>query len=48
MRRGLAAYGNFGVMTLVVNHDGVIYQKDLWAEMPRIARSVKRYNPDET
>jgi len=41
-------YGNSGVMTFVVNHDGVVYQKDLGPETAKIARSMKLYNPDET
>jgi hypothetical protein len=43
-----AKYGNSGVMTFVVNHEGVVYQKDLGPETSKIAKLMKLYNPDET
>lgn len=43
-----AKYGNSGVMTFVVNHEGEVYQKDLGPETAKIAKTMKRYNPDET
>ena len=41
-------YGVSGVMTFLVNHDGVVYQKDLGANTTRLAESMKRFNPDRT
>lgn len=43
-----ATYGSSGVMTFIVNHDGVVYEKDLGAKTPSIAESMTRYNPDAT
>lgn len=39
-------YGVSGVMTFVVNHDGVVHQKDLGKKTAEIARAMKTYNPD--
>jgi hypothetical protein len=43
-----AQYGNSGVMTFIVNHDGVVYEKDLGPDTAAIARAMKLYNPDST
>jgi hypothetical protein len=43
-----AAYGNSGVMTFMVDHDGVVFQKDLGPETPRVAATMGRFNPDST
>jgi len=43
-----AAYGSSGVTTFLVNHDGVVYQKDLGAQTPAIASTMTRFNPDAT
>ena len=43
-----AEYGVSGVMTFVVNHDGVVYQKDLGKKTGRIVKSMKQYDPDKT
>jgi hypothetical protein len=43
-----AQYGNSGVMTFIVNHDGVVYQKDLGDSTPRLAKNMKTFNPDES
>jgi len=43
-----AEYRNSGVMTFVVNHDGVVYQKDLGKETDKIAAAMKKYDPDKT
>ena len=40
-----AVYGNTGVMTFIVNHDGVVYQKDLGRETARIAARMPEFNP---
>ena len=43
-----AEYGNSGVMTFVVNHEGTVFQKDLGWRTASIARQMTEYNPDET
>jgi len=43
-----ARYGQSGVMTFIVNQDGVVYQKDLGPDTAAIARSMKEYNPDSS
>jgi hypothetical protein len=43
-----AEYGNSGVMTFMVNHDGVVYQKDLGRDTEKIAASMKAFDPDKT
>lgn len=43
-----AEYGNSGVMTFIVNHDGVVYEKDLGPDTAAIARAMTVFNPDST
>jgi hypothetical protein len=43
-----AEYGNSGVMTFIVNHAGVIYQKDLGSRTYRLARRINVFSPDGT
>jgi len=43
-----AKYGNSGVMTFIVNHDGVVYQKDLGKNTGKIAAGMKKFDPDKT
>ena len=43
-----AKYGNSGVMTFLVNHDGVVYQKDLGKDTARAAMAMKAFDPDKT
>jgi len=43
-----AGYGNSGVMTFIVNHDGKVFQKNLGRNTASIAQSMKEYNPDST
>ena len=40
-----AKYANSGVMTFIVNHDGVVYEKDLGADTSNIARGITRFDP---
>ena len=42
-----AEYGNSGVMTFLVNHDGTVYEKDLGPETRRIAQKISKFNPDK-
>jgi hypothetical protein len=41
-----AQYGVSGIMTFLVNHDGVVYQKDLGPNSSAIARAMKTFDPD--
>jgi hypothetical protein len=43
-----AEYGASGIMTFMVNHDGVVYEKDLGKETSKIARAMTKYDPDKT
>jgi hypothetical protein len=49
---GLLAYparwGKSGVMTFVVNHDGVVYEKNLGSDTQAIASKMTLFNPDST
>jgi len=41
-----AQYGNSGVMTFIVNQDGIVYQKDLGPDTQSIASAMTEYNAD--
>lgn len=41
-------YGQTGVMTFIVNHDGVVYQKDLGAQTVAVAQKITQFNPDKS
>lgn len=43
-----AEYGVSGLKTFIVSHDGIVYEKDLGHESLSIAKSINRYNPDNT
>ena len=43
-----AEYRNSGVMTFIVNQDGVVYEKDLGADTAKLAAAMSEYNPDST
>ena len=43
-----AQYGASGVMTFMVNHDGVVYEKDLGKGTEAVAKAMKTFDPDET
>jgi hypothetical protein len=43
-----AQYGVSGVMTFIVNQDGIVYQKNLGPDSAAIARAMKSFNPDGT
>jgi hypothetical protein len=43
-----ASYGVSGIMTFVVNQDGVVQQKDLGPKTAQLANAMKTYNPDKT
>jgi len=35
-------------MTFIVNHDGVVYEKDLGAKTASIASGMTKFDPDNT
>jgi hypothetical protein len=39
-------YGETGVMTFMVSHDGALYQKDLGPQTAARASAIKRFDPD--
>jgi hypothetical protein len=43
-----AEYGVSGVMTFIVNHDGVVCEKDLGKVTERVAGAMKKFDPDKT
>jgi hypothetical protein len=40
-----AQYGVTGIMTFVVNHDGVVFQKDLGPDTTSIAEKISLFDP---
>lgn len=43
-----AKYGNSGVMTFMVSHDGVVYEKNLGKNTEQAAKAIKKFDPDKT
>jgi hypothetical protein len=43
-----AKYGNSGVMTFIVNKDGMVYQKDFGVNTAKIVKNIRAYDPDKT
>ena len=43
-----ATYAVSGVQTFIVNHEGVVYEKDLGPKTGKLAKSMKTYDPDKT
>lgn len=41
-----AEYGSSGVMTFIVNQDGVVYSRDLGPNTAEAAMNIKEFNPD--
>ncbi len=42
-----AEYRNSGIMTFIIDNDGIVYQKDLGEKTAAIAASMAEYNPGE-
>ena len=40
-----AEYGNSGVMTFIVNHDGVVYSRDLGPDTTKLAMAIEKFDP---
>jgi hypothetical protein len=43
-----AEYGNSGVMTFVVNHEGTVFQKDLGPHTADLAAKITAFDPDSS
>ena len=43
-----AEYGNSGVMTFMVNQEGIIFEKDLGENTRSLAEAITVFNPDES
>ncbi len=43
-----ATYASSGIMTFIVNHEGVVYQKDLGQNTEKAALAMELFNPDST
>ncbi len=43
-----ATYDNSGIMTFLVNHLGIVFEKDLGPNTDKAIRSVASYDPDDT
>jgi hypothetical protein len=43
-----AEYGNSGVMTFMVNHEGTVFEKDLGPRTFQLAPRIVSFNPDQT
>src|SRR5688572_9335019 len=43
-----ADYGETGVMTFMVNHDGLVWQRDLGDKTAELAAAITRFDPDRT
>ena len=42
-----AEYGNSGIMTFMVNHDGTVFQKDLGPKTAKLAAKIDAFAPDQ-
>ena len=40
-------YGDSGIMTFIINRDGVVYQRDLGPDTQKVAPSIAEYNPTD-
>jgi hypothetical protein len=43
-----AVYGSSGIMTFVVNQNGIVYEKDLGPNTGKLVKTMKAYDPDKT
>ncbi len=43
-----AEYGVSGVMTFIVNHEGIVYEKDLGKATEKLASTMMKFDPDKT
>ena len=43
-----AKHGNSGIMTFMINQDGVVYEKDLGSQTNTTVQRINQFNPDKT
>jgi hypothetical protein len=43
-----ADYGVSGIMTFLINRNGILFQKDLGAKTEKLAAAIDSYDPDYT
>jgi hypothetical protein len=43
-----ADYGDTGIMTFMIGYDGQVFERDLGKDTDKIARAMKRFDPDST
>jgi hypothetical protein len=43
-----ADYGASGVMTFIVNQDGVVFQKDLGEDTASVVETIQKFDPDSS
>lgn len=43
-----AAYGVSGIKTFIVNHDGIVYEKDLGSQTGALGKAMTAFNPDQS
>jgi hypothetical protein len=43
-----ATYGNSGIMTFMINHDGQVFEKDLGPQTGKAAAAIQVFEPDAT
>jgi hypothetical protein len=43
-----AQYGSSGIMTFIVNHDGIVYQKNLGPDTAAVASKMTLFDPDRS
>jgi hypothetical protein len=43
-----ADYGSSGVMTFIINQDGVVFQKDLGEDTATVVETMKAFDPDSS
>jgi hypothetical protein len=43
-----ASYGASGIMTFMINQDGIVWQRDLGADTTKAAEAIDQFNPDDS
>ena len=43
-----AKYGSSGIMTFIVNQDGVVYEKNLGSNTAAEVAKIRSFNPDKS
>ena len=43
-----AQYGDSGIMTFIISHQGLLLQKDFGADTAELIKSINEYNPDDS